>query len=490
MKKNILLILLGLVFVIGLLISNCQAQNEGNEASTTTEEVAEPPRRDHGVSPVVILQVPISFGETQTEIRLHENEQPEDAAREFCVTHKIDVSNAAQLVGELEKRLPPLVVSIPLSLGEGNIVNLKIYQGWDIRKTIDAFKAKYGLSDNDGQTIYEEVQKNMPLVTLQVQGPDGKTIDPPLQLLNGQSPDVVSLEYCYTHKLDIPSYAHELNKELRSRVPEELRNSYPPLRKVMLVIPFETANGIQRTPFYETDIPAKFSENLCTQFNGGDGCYDRVLDYVNTQIGVVTNKEEQATAQATEAAAEAASETNNDAEAKEKAAAKEAAAAAAKAKADAEAAAIKEQAEKEQAAAAKAAAEKKEATLAAKAAKEASKTTIHATTDDSNVKGEPPLDQLRTMLQPTWDKVYKAMGSPKAIPSDPLFLVVPAFAIIGLILGATTSGGGKSSTKASKTSATKNTTEEKDNDKKTSKSSSTRSKRSSTPSARGKSKRN
>ena len=51
MKKNILLILLGLVFVIGLLISNCQAQNEGNEASTTTEEVAEPPRRDHGVPP-------------------------------------------------------------------------------------------------------------------------------------------------------------------------------------------------------------------------------------------------------------------------------------------------------------------------------------------------------------------------------------------------------------------------------------------------------
>ena len=127
---------------------------------------------------------------------------------------------------------------------------------------------------------------------------------------------------------------------------------------------------------------------------------------------------------------------------------------------------------------------------AAKAAKEASKTAIHATTDDSNVKGEPPLDQLRTMLQPTWDKVYKAMGSPKAIPSDPLFLVVPAFAIIGLILGATTSGGGKSSTKASKTSATKNTTKEKDNDTKTSKSSSTRSKRSSTPSARGKSKRN
>merc|ERR1711991_414066 len=119
-----------------------------------------------------------------------------------------------------------------------------------------------------------------------------------------------------------------------------------PLRKVMLVIPFETANGIQRTPFYETDIPAKFSENLCTQFNGGDGCYDRVLEYVNTQIAVVTNKEEQAAAQATEAAAEAASETNNDAEAKEKAAA-------AKAKADAEAAAIKEQAEKEQAAAAK-----------------------------------------------------------------------------------------------------------------------------------------
>eukprot|EP00942_MAST-04A_sp_MAST-4A-sp1_P014425 g14425.t1 len=229
------------------------------------------------------------------------------------------------------------------------MVNLKIYQGWDIRKTIDAFKAKYGLSEDDGQTIYEEVQKNMPLVTLQVQGPDGKTIDPPLQLLNGQSPDVVSLEYCYTHKLDIPSYAHELNKELRSRVPEELKNSYPPLRKVMLVIPFETANGIQRTPFYETDIPAKFSENLskfsenlCTQFNGGDGCYDRVLDYVNTQIGVVTNKEEQATAQATKAAAETASETNNDAEVKEKAAAKEAAAA--KAKADAEAAAIKEQA--------------------------------------------------------------------------------------------------------------------------------------------------
>ena len=89
-----------------------------------------------------------------------------------------------------------------------------------------------------------------------------KTNDPPLQLLNGQSPEVVSLEYCYTHKLDIPSYAHELNKELRSRVPEELKNSYPPLRKVMLVIPFETANGIQRTPFYETDIPAKFSENL------------------------------------------------------------------------------------------------------------------------------------------------------------------------------------------------------------------------------------
>ena len=49
---------------------------------------------------------------------------------------------------------------------------------------------------------------------------------------------------------------------------------------------------------------------MCTQFNGGDGCYDRVLDYVNTQIGVVPNKEEQATAQATEAAAEAASETN------------------------------------------------------------------------------------------------------------------------------------------------------------------------------------
>ena len=151
------------------------------------------------------------------------------------------------------------------------------------------------MSEADGEAVYAEVQKNMPLVTLQVQGPDGQTIEPPLRLLNGQSPDVVSLEYCYTHDLDIPTYAHELNKALRSRVPDALREAYAPLRKVMLVIPFETANGVQRTPFYEDDVPASFSEKLCTQFNGGEGCYDRVLNYVNTQITTTNQKQTKAT---------------------------------------------------------------------------------------------------------------------------------------------------------------------------------------------------
>ena len=142
------------------------------------------------------------------------------------------------------------------------MVNLRVYQGWNIKDTVKAFMAKHSLTEADGEAVYAEVQRNMPLVTLQVQGPDGQTIEPPLRLLNGQSPDVVSLEYCYTHDLDIPTYAHELNKALRSRVPDALREAYAPLRKVMLVIPFETADGIQRTPFYEDDVPASFSRNF------------------------------------------------------------------------------------------------------------------------------------------------------------------------------------------------------------------------------------
>jgi chemotaxis protein histidine kinase CheA len=484
--KNIFL-LLGIV----ALISTCCAQNEGGEAAAAATDGPKAPRRDHGVPPNVIIQVPISFGETQTEIVLHENEQPDDAAREFCVKHNIDVSNSAQLVSELEKRLPPLVASVPLSLGNGVTVNLKVYQGWSIRETVDAFRNRHELSENDGEAIYTEIQKNMPLVTLQVQGPDGATIDPPLRLLNGQSPDVVSLEYCYTHNLDIPTYAHELNKALRARVPEELQASYPPLRKVMLVIPFETADGVQRTPFYENDVPASFSENLCTQFNGGEGCYDRVLNYVNSQINAVNNNRQATKSEAKDNAAAQKQQEEEEQAAAAKKAQEE------KEQADAAAAAAKKaQEEKEQAdaaaAAAKKAQEKKEQEKKAQTrTKTTSKRTISATTDDSNAKGEDPLDQVRAMLRPTWESVYEAMGSPEAVPSDPLFLVVPVFAVIGLLLGVSTSSGGKNSSAKKKVATDSNAAAaEKSDDKKSTKSgNSSRSKRSSTPSSRGRAKK-
>ena len=65
--------------------------------------------------------------------------------------------------------------------------------------------------------------------------------------------------------------------------------------------------------------------------------------------------------------------------------------------------------------------------------------TVHASVDDSTAAS--PLDEARTLLRPAWDSVYEAIGSPKSIPSDPLFLVVPVFAIIGLFLGLSSSSG-------------------------------------------------
>ena len=87
-----------ILITLVLLISACHAQNQ--EAAPASSEGT---RRDHGVLPIVILQVPISFGETQTEIVLRDGEQPDDVAREFWEKHNIDVANSAQLVAELEK---------------------------------------------------------------------------------------------------------------------------------------------------------------------------------------------------------------------------------------------------------------------------------------------------------------------------------------------------------------------------------------------------
>ena len=465
------------LITFALLLSACHAQNQ--EAAPASSEGT---RRDHGVLPNVILQVPISFGETQTELVLREGEQPDDVAREFCEKHNIDVANSAQLVAELEKRLPPLVTSIPLTLQGGLVVNLRVYQGWNIRNTVNAFMEKHSLTEADGEKVYTEVQKNMPLVTLQVQGPDGQTIDPPLRLLNGQSPDVVSLEYCYTHNLDIPTYAHELNKALRARVPDALREAYAPLRKVMLVIPFETANGVQRTPFYEDDVPATFSETLCAQFKGGEGCYDRVLNYVNTQIGSINTKETNpAEAEATKASDQQEEETATD----EVQRAEEAS----------------EAPEKEIAAKEEEAAPEKEEATPEKVEKETVETastqegTVHASVDDSTATSplddvrtllRPALDDVRTLLRPAWDHIYEAIGSPKSIPSDPLFLVVPVFAIIGLLLGLSTSGSSKVS-KSPKASTSTVAAKQAD-DVKSAKGASSR-KRSSTPSTKSKSKR-
>ena len=473
-----------ILITLVLLISACHAQNQ--EAAPASSEGT---RRDHGVLPNVILQVPISFGETQTEIVLRDGEQPDDVAREFCEKHNIDVANSAQLVAELEKRLPPLVTSVPLTLQGGLVVNLRVYQGWNIKDTVKAFMAKHSLTEADGEAVYAEVQRNMPLVTLQVQGPDGQTIDPPLRLLNGQSPDVVSLEYCYTHDLDIPTYAHELNKALRSRVPDALREAYAPLRKVMLVIPFETADGIQRTPFYEDDVPASFSEKLCTQFNGGEGCYDRVLNYVNTQI--TTTNQKQTTApeiEDTKVADEQGTKTEADTvqpeepagdvnEAPENKAAVE----------EEESAPAKEEIVPEQQTPVETQSDKATSTQEG---------TVHASVDDSNAASpldevrtllRPTLDEVRKLLRPAWDPVYEAIGSPKSIPSDPLFLVVPVFAIIGLLLGLSSSSSGKTS-KSPKASTSAATTKETDGTK-TSKGTSSR-KRSSTPSTKSKSKKN
>ena len=91
--------------------------------------------------------------------------------------------------------------------------------------------------------------------------------------------------------------------------------------------------------------------------------------------------------------------------------------------------------------------------------------TVHASVDDSTAASpldevrtllRPTLDEVRKLLRPAWDPVYEAIGSPKSIPSDPLFLVVPVFAIIGLLLGLSTSGSGKvsKSPKASTSTAT------------------------------------
>ena len=118
--------------------------------------------------------------------------------------------------------------------------------------------------------LFENVDARMPLVTLTITGGEGKSIEPPLKFLKGQNPDIVALEYCFEHGLDVQETVHVISQEIRSRVPEELAKTYSPIRKVKFIVPFKIGDEIKRTPFYENDVPSEFSKLLCAKFQSGD----------------------------------------------------------------------------------------------------------------------------------------------------------------------------------------------------------------------------
>lgn len=252
------------------------------------ENAVSTPDTDASVSP--ILKIPIQANGIQTALELYANEQPEVVVREFCVKHKIDLSNVQTLVQELEKRLPPVIVSLPLNLGGGSTINLKLYEGWNIREAVEAFVLKHGLGQKEFDLILENLQQSMTLVTLNIRGSDGNLLEPPLKLMNGQSPDIVVLDYCAQHNLDITVYAHQISEEIRKQGPPEITRVYGPARRVLFLVPFQVDEGqTLRSAFYENDVPHEFSAKLCTQFKSGEGCYERILGFVTAKLSEVTN---------------------------------------------------------------------------------------------------------------------------------------------------------------------------------------------------------
>jgi hypothetical protein len=233
---------------------------------------------------VVELDVQIADGKNVV-IALKQGEQPESVAAVFCKQYGIDASNIPSLVAALEKRLPPIIATLPLTLAGDVPVNLKLYEGWHIDDTVAKFVNFHQLDQQAYQILVENVEALMPLVTLTIAGTDGKAIDPPLKFLKGQSPDIAALEYCFEHDLSVQDSVHIISQEIRSRVPQELADTFPALRRVKFIVPFQVdENQIRRTPFYENDVPSDFSQKLCANFQSGDGCYDRMLNFVNAKI--------------------------------------------------------------------------------------------------------------------------------------------------------------------------------------------------------------
>ena len=110
------------------------------------ENAVSTPDTDASASP--ILKVPIQVSGTDTALVLHANEQPEEIVREFCAKHGADLSNVETLVQELEKRLPPVIATLPLNL-DGSEINLKLYEGWDAREAVQAFVQKHSLGQKE-----------------------------------------------------------------------------------------------------------------------------------------------------------------------------------------------------------------------------------------------------------------------------------------------------------------------------------------------------